>query len=168
MLIVEVAGLDDPKDDDCVEVGFLRGTGIPALGSDGLLLPDQTYELDPEVGEPVRAQGAIEGGVLEVRDLGFLLPVVVFDFEIALDLHDAALQVVFAEDGTAELMLGAGFAWEPLLEELLTTPIDQVLVDALPLLLGGMADLSPDEAGACRELSVVMQMGAAGAFVFDD
>jgi hypothetical protein len=168
LLILEVAGLDDPQNDDCVEVGFLRGTGMPALGSDGLLLADQTYELDPSVGESVRGQGAIRDGVLEAQDLGFLLPVVVFDFDIVLDLHSVALEVTFDDDGGGEVVLGAGFEWEPVLEELLTTPIDRVLVDALPILLGGLADLNPDEQGACQELSVVMQMGAAGAFVFDD
>ena len=168
LLILEVAGFDDAQNDDCVEVGFLRGMGIPQLGSDGLLLADQTYELDPSVGEPVRAKGAIRDGVLEVQDLGFLLPIVVFDFGIVLDLHSVALEVTFDDDGGGELVLGAGFEWEPLLEELLTTPIDQVLVDALPILLGGLADLSPNELGVCQELSVVMEMGAAGAFVFDD
>lgn len=168
LLILEVAGLDDAENDDCVEVGFLRGMGIPQLGSDGLLLADQTYELDSSVGEPVRAKGAIRDGVLEVQDLGFLLPIVVFDFDIVLDLHSVALEVTFDDDGGGEVILGAGFAWEPLLEELLTTPIDQVLVDALPLLLGGLADLNPNELGVCQELSVVMEMGAAGAFVFDD
>lgn len=168
LLILEIGGLDDAENDDCVEVGFLRGTGIPQLGSDGLLLADQTYELDPTVGEPVRARGAIEDGVLEVRDLGFLLPIVVFDFDIVLDLNQVALQVAFDEDGGAEMLLGAGFEWGPLLDELLTTPIDQVLVDALPLLFGSLADMNPDASGVCQDLSVVMEMSAAGAFVFED
>ena len=51
---------------------------------------------------------------------------------------------------------------------LFRSPLAQVLVDTLPVLLAAMADLNPDPKGACQELSVVMQMGGVGAFVFDD
>jgi len=48
-LLIEIAGLDDTEQDDCVAVRMLRGSGLPQLGTDGLILEDQTFELDETV-----------------------------------------------------------------------------------------------------------------------
>ena len=167
-LLIEIAGLDDTEQDDCVAVRMLRGSGLPQLGTDGLILEDQTFELDETVQVLPSVEGAVTDGVLEVRGISFDLPVVVFDFDMVLELTDAALRLDLADNGTAAGVLGSGFRWQPLLEELLTTPIDITLQKALPVLIAQLADLRPDEEGVCQELSAVLEISTAGAFVFED
>ena len=167
-LLIEVSGLDDLVQDDCVAVRMLRGSGLPQLGTDGLILEDQTFDLDPAVQILPAVEGTVQDGVLEARGIAFDLPVVVFDFDMVLELSDAALRLDVSENGSASGVLGSGFRWQPLLEELLTTPIDITLQKALPVLLAQLADLRPDEEGVCQELSAVLEVSTAGAFVFED
>ena len=168
LVLFEITGVDDPTDDDCVGVEVLFGEGVPAVGSDGLLLVDQTFAVAPERPMDGPVQGAIRDGVLEARGLAFQLPVNVFDANLVFDIQDAAVRVSMDEElGIGEGILGGSFPYSDVVDGLLDTNIDQGLKDALPALVSGLADLEPDDAGQCTNMSVTLNLFLADAFVYD-
>ena len=70
MILMEVTGVDDLKNDDSVTVSFYRGVGTFTLDSKGEVLPFASYEIDHENGEPRygdTVSGKIVNGVLKTE-----------------------------------------------------------------------------------------------------
>src|SRR5687768_14774767 len=58
LLLVELAGVDDTAEDECVDVGLMRGAGEALVGGDVLLVSGQTLEVDASV-EPAWVERAV-------------------------------------------------------------------------------------------------------------
>ena len=46
LLLMNVDGIDDPMNDECVNITVRRATGMPMLGTDGLITSGQTFDVD--------------------------------------------------------------------------------------------------------------------------
>jgi hypothetical protein len=170
LIALELEDVDSFQDDGCVNVNLVQALGPVLLGTDGSVLPGQTFERDPAV--PVtRIEGAtIEGGVLRVRGLDFRLVVSVIGTEVDLTLEDSSFDILLREDGTAEGIMGGGLRvgrLEPFIDTIATD-----LRDLAKTLIRQAADLDPevgeDGQTACARLSATMQFTGIPAYFFED
>jgi hypothetical protein len=164
LLAIEVTGLDDPLNDDCVQVRISRGAGVPSLGTDGLLLAGQTYERDAEGPVSLITGATIRDGVLEAGPFELALPLQVFDRFILFNVRQARLKVQVTQGGDWVGVMGGA---------VLISEIEQVARDAgetvsavLQTIVGQAADLQPNEAGVCQALSVALVFDARDGFFY--
>jgi hypothetical protein len=77
MILIEVAGVDDARNDDDVTVTFYRGLGSFSLDSKNSVLPFGSYDIDMENGAPRYGDsvaGRIKDGVLTTEPADLHLP----------------------------------------------------------------------------------------------
>lgn len=169
LIALELEDVDSLQDDGCVNVSIVQATGPVLLGTDGSILPGQTFERDPAV-PPTRIEGAtIEGGVLRARGLDFRLLVSVIGTEVDLTLEKGSFDVVLAEDGTAAGVMGGALRVSRL--EAFIDTIATDIRDLAKTLIRQAADMEPtvgeDGARSCGQLSAVMDFHAIPAYFFD-
>ncbi len=167
LLLFRLDGVDDPSDDPCVNFEAVQGMGTPRLGTDGVLLSGQTFDIDPAVPVSRVEDLALVGGRVEARGIQLTIPLQFFDLPLDLTLSDAAVSFTLAADGSATGYLSGGLDVEYMVSVL--EGRDDIDIQDLAIeLLRSNADLYPDEAGVCHELSVVLEFGATSAFLFDE
>ena len=107
------------------------------------------------------AGGRIEAGPFELS-----VPIQVLDASVNLPLHAAWARLDLAEDGTGVGYLAGGVKVQDIADLALGvgTNVGELIVS----LVRAAADLQPDEAGACQELSIVLEFTATPAYLFDE
>jgi hypothetical protein len=170
LLAMELEDVDSFENDGCVNVALVQAAGPVLLGTDGSILPGQTFERDPSI--PVtRIEGAtIEDGVLRIRGLDFRLLVSVIGTEVDLTLEKGSFDVRLHEDGTAEGILGGG-----LRVARLDAFIDTIATDIRDLaktLVHQAADMEPgvnaEGEVECATMSATMRFTTTTGFFFED
>lgn len=166
-LLLTVALSDvDGRDDRCVGVEVGRARGVPMLGTDGLLLPGQTFDPDPDV-PTVRVDGAaLRDGSLEVGGLDLQLPLTVFGVNLLVALPGAALRIDLAEDGDSSGYFAGPADTAYLASVARGDNVDPAVAGLLETLLAKNADLTPNELGVCADISVTFDFVAVSAFWF--
>jgi hypothetical protein len=111
--LVEIRGIDDPKNDDHVEVGIYATDDAPLQGSDGQALPNQTLGITKHAHWRATVAGRIVDGRLTTDRIGTLylhqvLPTwgaLGTDYEF--EFHGARLQMSMQADGGITGVLAA-------------------------------------------------------------
>jgi len=156
--------LESRKDDDCVDVEIRHLKGTPAVGSDGILDANQTF--DTVKGDPVSiVRGTVRGGVVEAGPFEAALPVKILDANFILKIHRARVRITLRDDGTLSGLLGGGIAKQDILDNLLPLGIGENLKKVLPGTLDTIADLDRDEMGKCRQFSSAILVDGKNAFI---
>lgn len=166
LIIFGVSGLDDPLNDEEVEVTFVRGFGTPIVGADGRIVSGQTFERDDSL-EPVTSTGALTDGVLEASGLDVTFPISIFDATPVLDVQDVSIHFEYDERGDFVGYLGGALNYQAILDGLEDAAIDSSLRDTLPLLFESNSDLDSEEDGECSRMSVTMEFDGLNAHLFD-
>lgn len=168
LLLTELAGLDDELNDSCVDVSLLRGLGVPALGGDGLLLPDQSFELNTVVPPSELSCVPLVDGVLHASPITMRLPLAVFDELVDLTMHDGTLEMKRTEAGW-DVAIGGGVS---VLEIQQNVESFDGIGEDIPVLvetvLGAHADLEGDVPGICDRISVTLRAEGVRAFLIED
>jgi hypothetical protein len=170
LLMASLAELDDPNDDACVDVSVFKGAGAPMLGNDGVILPNQTIRVDPssllgnEASDVQLADGALIAGPMP----RVALPLQVLDLNDTLEVFNARLGLTAQEDGTWRGYLSGGLEVEMLIETASLQNVDPAVVELVGPVLRRLADLAPDEAGVCQQLSAVFEVEMVPAFVWEE
>ncbi len=168
MFVGELAGLDDPSTDDCVSLALRRGTGVPLLGTDGDPLPGQTLDLDTAFTDQEFTQLAVVDGRVEASPISVALPVTFLEADLLFEFQDGAIRFDLHDDGTLTGVLGGGLDVNDVVETIQAQGVAQELKDLAGSVLRFAADLAPNEAGACTQLSVVLAFEAQPVFVYSD
>ena len=169
LLMISLEGLDDRHSDDCVDVELTRANGPPALGGDGMILPGQTYESDPDAPQSLMECGALTEGVLTTSPLNMRLPLEVFDEQVDVSLFDGIFEIELVEEGIYRGRFGGGIDIAALMANIYTFDgVGNEVIDLLDSILGINADLMPDEGGVCQRLSVAFEFEAVSAYFFAD
>lgn len=164
LVAVTLEGVDDLRDDACVTLRFQRVQGQPFVGSDMRIDPGQTFDLSR--GEPeTRAAARITGGVLEAGPFELPLPVAALDARFVLDLHGARIRATVRPDGGLSGVLGAGISVREFGDTISRYGIGASLQSSIGGALRLFADLAPDDAGACTQISAGLRFDARPAFV---
>jgi hypothetical protein len=170
LLMARLAELDDPRDDACVDVSVFKGAGAPMLGNDGWILANQTIQVDPasllgnEATDVQLDDGALVAGPMP----RVALPIQVLDLNDTLEVFNARLGLTAREDGTWHGYLSGGLEVEMLIETASLQNVDPVVVELVGPVLRRLADLAPDEAGVCQQLSAVFEVEMVPAFVWEE
>jgi hypothetical protein len=111
-ILADVRGVDNPRNDDDVEVQLFSSRDAPPLGGDGSVLPYGTLSVDPDpryhstVGRGRIVDGQVVAGPMDIR-LRLNIQIVVGD----LTFRDAYVRLDLADDGTAS---GGIYGYAPL------------------------------------------------------
>lgn len=167
LLAIELSGVDDPWNDDCVTVRLGRAEGVPLLGNDGLLLDSQTLSWEAgSLGPPIQA--ALVEGQLLASPFTVEIDLRVITADVKLSLLESGLRLQLSEDAPlASGFVSGGFQTAQLLDVLSDQAIDgdlrTILESGLPLL----ADLVDPETGVCDQMSVTLEYEAVQVFLED-
>jgi len=167
LAMVQLDDVEDVYDDACVDVSVTSALGTPMVGNDNLMLPAQTFEIDPEA--PVSTVGGAEiiDGVLRDGPVDLDLPFQFLDADVIFHLRGGQILLERGENGIYTGVIGGGIDIQDLSDLAHNTGIDQTVEDLLDTILTFNADLSPDENGVCQEISVTLEFEAVKAFFYD-
>ncbi len=167
LLMIEMSGVDDPYEDDSVEVRVMLGMGRPDLSASDRIASHQTFEIDPEAPVSI-THGSIHEGVLEAGPFDVEFPVAVFNVFFDLRLHNSTLQATQNPDGSWSGIIAGGVTMAQILniammaDDMQETQITPLLEIVLPT----MSDLQRNDMGVCEQISAGMQFRATPAFTF--
>lgn len=167
LITLELRGVDDLVNDDCVELTVGRGEGDVLLGTDGLLESGQTIRFSDDLPSFTMHDLAIVDGRLIAQPFEVTLPLTVFDTSLELQLTQAAIELNFNEDGTISGVIGGGTPTAYILNVVSTEAVDAGLEAMMGSLLGLYADLTPGEDGVCQDISVNFEYEAIPGFLFE-
>ncbi len=168
LLIPELAGLDDPTADDCVQMALRRGSEAPMMGTDGSLLAGQTLDLDPDFDDQVFTERPVVDGRVEGRPMTVALPLQILNADLVFELRDGALRYDLLDDGALHGAMAGGIETAAIRTMVETEGVNDELRGLVDSLLDSVADLAPDAAGQCQQISVVLEFTAVPVHVFDD
>ncbi|MFM8409660.1 MAG: hypothetical protein ACKOCT_05220 [Alphaproteobacteria bacterium] len=173
-ILVDVRGVDDPRNDDDVTVQVFASREAPPAGGDGSVLPWGTLAIDPDPRfHGSQGRGRIVDGVLEAGPMDVRVRLNIQIVEGELSFQGARLRLAIAPDGSAAGGLH-GYA-----------PVDEIYdvfgrqagtiggKEAIGYLCSGLRRLLDDQAdgdrdpagGTCRSISSSWRLGAVPAFV---
>lgn len=110
-LVVEVTGIDDPQNDDEVEVGFYRAREPIVRSVSGAPQPDMTFRVDPDKRLHNQVRGRIKNGLLTTDVFDFYMIADPF-LQPRFDVKQARLRLTMEADGTVKGILGGYSSWE--------------------------------------------------------
>jgi hypothetical protein len=162
LLMVEISGVDNWQNDDCVDVSIWRGQGTPLIGTDGSLMLHQSFFKDTTLPNSHIDGMQIVDGKLEARPMNVELPVQVLDESLNFKLTEGGLYIELTEDGHMSGFFTGALPIQTLTD--ITTLPDVNLPEIVQNLVASAADLYPQEDGTCSAISVVFEYNAIPAF----
>lgn len=173
LIMLAVTGVDDPINDDCVDLRLGAGLGTPFLDTEGDYVPYQTFGFDEqETPSSAIVKSKIEDGVLIAEAGRVTLPVTILDADFDLDLDFAGARLNVEPDplgGGLRVagLMGGGIMVEDFKGIVSGLTVGANVVDAIVPLLSGLADLDPDEDGVCRRVSAALEFETTPAFLYE-
>ncbi|MSP72161.1 MAG: hypothetical protein EXR76_08275 [Myxococcales bacterium] len=170
LILVEISGVDDRLNDEQVSVRIRAAQGLPLLGTDGKLLPGQTFHLHPESPDSLDPNGRVTDGWLEAGPFEAHVPIVVFGLRYDVTVQTARIRARFTEDGSlVDGVLGGGVTIENLMGiGRIAARDDTSVLTAIEAVFGSNGDLEPDDSGRCQQVSAAFTFSAVSAFLFDE
>jgi hypothetical protein len=168
LLAVELSRVDDPYEDDCVDVEFFQAYGEPLLGTDGGILPGQSLQRNPDTPSTMLEGVALDCGVLEARPMDIDLPLGILDAFFELNMTEGGIRIEMGEDGIHSGFFTGSLAKEEVLEILNSSDgIDDTIQELVKGLLDTTLDMDPDQDGTCTELSAGLEFQSGEIFIVE-
>lgn len=161
LMLIEITGVQDVQNDDCVNVHFYRGTGTPLVGTDGLLLDGQSFYKDLDLPYSGIEGMSIIDGVLVASPLDITLPVDVLDEHLNFEMFNGGIYMNISPDGYMHGFFGGALPIQTIVD--ITQLPDVNLPDAVVGLVASAADLYPNADGTCDAISLAFQYEAIPA-----
>ncbi len=163
LLLMKLEGADGTEDSEVmgnIYLGQIPGDAAPMLDGDGTLTAGQTIDLNSA---PIAIPGAITGGRFVASASNLPLSISLSDMSITLNISNASISA----DVTADGLVNGEITGALIVDELVTS-LGPLLPDGIPMstlvaVLGGQADLNPDDTGVCGSLSVGLGFNAIDA-----
>lgn len=168
LMLVELNGIDDLKNDPDIDVRVRAAFGVPLLGTDGLLLTDQTFHVSPRDPDVHVPHAWLKDGVLETPPFDIVLPVQVFGKDYALDARGAHVRFHIVDGERIDHgSLGAGITLQSIRAIALKAAEGEGdILEIVENLVAGNGDLEPDASGACTQMSAGLQFTGVSAYFF--
>ena len=166
LLLVELDDLDATPVGTCTTGRIVRGDGLPFLGTDGQILPFQTFSVHPDFpsAELTCAEPQSDGSLL-VDGVELRLPLQVFDETIDLTMTGGRMSLTPTDTGWSGLV-GGGVSVDELAANVFGfDAIPEELETGVVAAARLAADLNPDDTGVCQHLSVTLAFDAVPAFL---
>ena len=169
LLLAELEAVDDQQDDACVNMTIGQGQGEPRVGTDGFLLPGQTFDRHATAPSASSEGLVLEDGRVTGTDLDMALPIEILGTPLEFEMVDGALRLdIDPETGDATGIMGGSIDIDDLLDLVSDNGIDDEVAQVLTGLLDVAADMDPDGDGECRHLSVAFEFSAVPAYYYDE
>lgn len=169
MLAIELLGVDDEMNDDCVTVRTRPLMGTPSLGTDGLIEIGQTFDAQPGGEQTLIPNARIVNGVVDVGPVPLTVPVAILDARFTLHIQSGFMHIEIHDDGVWSGKLGGGISIAEMTSIAMGLNIPSGLMGAVAALLMTSADLAPDPmTNRCTQVSSTLVFESATAFVYDD
>lgn len=168
LLLLDLADVQDWQNDPSVKVTLRAAAGAPLLGTDGLLLPGQTFSLSKRSPELVIPGGRIENGVFRTGTFDGALPISVFGVDYSLDMRNAQVQAsVLGPDRMENGLVGGGITLQSIEVLAAQAAMGEADLDELILsLVAGVGDLAKDATGQCTQVSAALGFTAVSAYLY--
>lgn len=163
LLMFEIRDLDDVENDTCVALSVQEGAGEPLLGTDGAILPDQTFSRDPESFTSSVTGMQMADGRLDAGPFTMELPANILGVEILVSIHTARIRIEPQEDGSYSGFIAGGTAIDYIIEIANEENVDDTLTTLLESLLTITADLGE----GCDQISMTIDFEAVPAYFID-
>jgi hypothetical protein len=152
LMLLEVQGIDDLRNDSCVDVRFVYGHGAPLLSSEGTILDGQSYKEDQSrTGHSFRSAEIVDGSLL-LTPISIHLQTEIMAIPISQTLRSGALRMEFKEDDGISGVFGGGMSVEDAFQ---LASFDRVgFTEHLEYQLANSADLTPAANGRCENISI--------------
>jgi hypothetical protein len=162
LLMVELKGVNDWQNDDCVDVSIWRGQGTPLLGTDGVLMTHQSFFKDHDMPNSHIQGMKIVDGILVASPLDVELPVQVLDEKLNFEMENGGIHIELTEDGFMSGFFTGALPITALTD--ITSLPDVNLPEVVQDLVRSAADLYPQDDGSCSGISVAFEYTALPAF----
>ena len=169
LIMWELGGLDDLENDPDITVTLRFGTGTPLLGTDGLLLSGQTFMPNPER-PAIVIPATLTNGRVETEPFDGVLPIRVFHVDYELQMKEARMRADLTYDGgLVNGVMGGKVPLENLMDIAVVADGESGgILDAVTVILDGMADMDPDENGVCQSMSAALTFSAVSGFFYEE
>jgi hypothetical protein len=164
LIVIAFEGLDDTMNDDDVTLTIARAQGTTLLGSNRLILPWQTFDLDTNESMTRIEHAVITDGVLTAASEALDLPIFVFGFRFEVTLNNALIRGVIEGDQVVEMMVGGAITLENVLDIARTPGIQDRIPQLIESVGGSLTDSSVNE--DCDAFSVTATMYTIPAFLY--
>ncbi len=168
MLGIELLGVDDERNDDCVTVRTRPLTGTPSLGTDGRVEIGQTFDAQAMGEQTLVPNARIVNGVVDIGPVPLVVPVAILDARFTLHIQSGYMHIEIHEGGVWSGKLGGGISIEEMTTIAMGLNIRPNLMAAVSALLMASADLAPDPVTQrCTQVSSTLLFESVTAFVYD-
>jgi hypothetical protein len=166
LMMIEVEGVDDWKNDDQVTLRFFRGSGRPIVGNKGLISPFQTFHVDYSLPVSTVTEVALIDGEINAGPIDFEVPIDVLDANFPMRVIGGRIRVKIAEDGTFTGMIGGSINVDKVLKDFGEVVAGDEDERARPI-FERSADLGRVD-GVCTELSLAFGIEGDIAYAVHD
>lgn len=168
LLAIELLGVDDEMNDDCVTVRTRPLVGTPSLGTDGLVEIGQTFDAQPMGEQTLVPNARIVNGVVDIGPVPLVVPVAILDARFTLHIQSGYMHIELHDNGAWSGKLGGGISIAEMTSIAMGLNIPSGLMGAVAALLNTSADLAPDPmTGRCTQVSSTLLFESATCFVWD-
>ena len=166
LIIMELTGVDDLRNDDDVTLNLYRVSAVPEVGTFGFISPDQTYYYDYEGPLSTVEHAAIVDGEVLAGPVELQVPLRILDLDYVATVYQGRVRLQIREDGSFDGILGGGFDVAEWLETLYATNAAAEAMLVAPVFEGN-ADMEKID-GVCTKLSVAFKFEGTTGFVVRD
>jgi hypothetical protein len=168
LLAIELIGVDDPMNDDCVTIRTRPLRGTPLLTTQGELQEYQTLEAQPMGDQTTIANARIVNGVVDVGPVPVQLPVAILDARFTLHIRNGFMHIEMHEDGTWSGRLGGGISTQEMTTIAMGLNVPSDFMATVATLLMNTADLEQDPTThQCTEVSATLLFESVPVFVLE-
>lgn len=166
LVMIELAEVDDLRDDDDVTLNVFRGLLDPDVGTQGLIAPSQTFYFDYDKPLSTAAGARLADGEIVAGPVTLQIPIAILDLDIVANLYGGYLRMRVAADGTFAGYIGGALSLDEMLGALLETGAAAETRLVTPIFQRN-ADLVPVD-GRCTQISVGIEFEGTTAYVVRD
>lgn len=173
IILIDVKNVDDPRNDDDVEVSFYLSATDLNFDTVGRIVPYGSYQtIKNRYGDTV--SGKITDGVLTTESGDVTLPLHGNDGFTDMVFRDFRIEMDISEEGTRAKGLWAGYHpvssfWDHIQKVQHNVPVGQYSCPAMYVAAHELADGYPDpETGQCTALSSAFTFDAVAGFIITD
>jgi hypothetical protein len=170
IILIDIDNVDDPRNDDSVEVSFYLSTTTLQFDTSGRIVPYGSYQtLGNRYGDTVTGQ--IVDGVLTTEPGDVTLPLHGNDGFTDMVFRDFSIEMKISDEGIRAKGLWAGYHpvssfWDHIQKVQHNVPVGQYSCPAMYVAAHELADGYPDpETGECTALSSAFTFDAVAGFI---
>ncbi len=169
LIVLQVDGVDDRRNDNEVTVRLRAATGAPLLGTNGLVLAGQTFHLHPDSPESLANTAHIEGGVLHAGPFTAKLPMSLFGVKHSFEIRSARIRATLDSEGDMhDGLLGGGLLVDDVIGiSQKAEQFEKGVSDLVTPLAKAMGDLQRLQSGHCAQISMALKFEGVSAFLWE-